>query len=372
MKKQLNRNDVLNPERVLSNLLRDYTEGKLDDGRFLFRASVVAIDTVGGQFESNPANPKHSIKARIITDGYDSYTSDDDLTVFWPMFPFVSYPLKEREHVYVIFEDERKECGLWLTRIPEPADIDSKNFTAGITKYVQRPENQLTEDQAEKIVQDLSGDPTIIEVSPEFQIEENVSFTPRVGDHVVYGSNNTIIVLGRDRPGNKESGNLEDAGTVDIVVGRTTPEDMNQATDKSRIYISSKTDVDTNLSQTGDANVPDAQQIAAIAIKSDQIRVVARNGMKIVVEGGNLTIKASGNAVIDGENVFIGPSTSTEAAVLGNALKTILEGLIDQINTITVTTPAGPSTPPILNAAAFTALKAQLSTILSQTIKVKQ
>lgn len=61
-------------------------------------------------------------------------------------------------------------------------------------------------------------------------------------------------------------------------------------------------------------------------------------------------------------------SASLEATLLGETLKSKLESLIDYITQITVPTGVGPSGVPV-NAAAFTALKAELSQILSQKIK---
>ena len=63
-------------------------------------------------------------------------------------------------------------------------------------------------------------------------------------------------------------------------------------------------------------------------------------------------------------------SATTEPTILGTQLKTTLENLIDTINAITVTcsAPGSPSSIPI-NAAAFTLIKANLSTILSQLNK---
>lgn len=79
----------------------------------------------------------------------------------------------------------------------------------------------------------------------------------------------------------------------------------------------------------------------------------------------------TGKMVIDFITAEIGAG-ATEAMVLGTALKTQLEALCDGIVALTVTcaAPGSPSSPPI-NAATFTAIKAQLTTILSLLVKVK-
>jgi len=65
---------------------------------------------------------------------------------------------------------------------------------------------------------------------------------------------------------------------------------------------------------------------------------------------------------------YSGNGASTEKTVLGETLKAILEAILDAIVAMTVTTGVGPSGPPI-NAATFTAIKGQLTTILSAGVK---
>jgi len=85
-----------------------------------------------------------------------------------------------------------------------------------------------------------------------------ISFDRVPSEKVYQGSNNTWIVLGRDRPGTEVSGygGLGDdgAGAIDIVVGRMGPRpqcgvwvapDFFQ--DAARIHISQKTDIDENF-----------------------------------------------------------------------------------------------------------------------------
>src|SRR6478672_2576590 len=117
MRRLIRQNEILNPDQILSNLINDYVDGELDDKVFLLRASVVEIDTVGGQFETDPPNPKNSIRAQVISQRLNFTTQTEDLPVFYPLFPYLIQPIKEKEHVYVIFEDETYQSGLWLTRI---------------------------------------------------------------------------------------------------------------------------------------------------------------------------------------------------------------------------------------------------------------
>ena len=130
----------------------------------------------------------------------------------------------------------------------------------------------------------------------------------KAADEEVYPSqnpkHNTFIVFGRDRLGPLSGsgyGSLGQpkAGAIDIVVGRLsntdsstlvrkTPnglepesQDANVFADASRIYLSQKCDVDQQfllpLGATGNSVMR-----AAIAIKSDDVRIISRNTFKII------------------------------------------------------------------------------------------
>jgi hypothetical protein len=356
------------PEEVMYSMVQDYVEGVLDTHRFLFRANVVAVDTVGGQFELDPPNPRNSIRARIITSGYNANTLDDDLPIFWPLFPHLQLPVKENEHVYIIFEDEARQHGLWLTRIPQRLDSDSKNYAEGTAPYLQdnANENYATAISIDQRVIGSVTAPTAIQLSPDFVVEDVPQFKPRVGDYVIQGSNNTIIVLGRDRPGAADDTTAQQAGagTIDLVAGRAS-EEMSTDADESRIYISRKTDADTNFGtgQIGGAGASPAQPGPSVAVKSTQIRIVAREGMKIVVVNGDLTI--------EGTNINVGTG-ATEHAVLGDKYKAMMETILQALASHTHPTPAGPSGPSADGAPVWsTARTTTLPTTLSQTVKVK-
>jgi hypothetical protein len=159
------------PEIFLAELMQKYARGEfLEKGAapsVLLRALVVAVDVVGGKLESpdpgsndkvdhklpngqtvslpaqvGPANPKNSIKARILTDAQDQFYSDTTLRVFWPFFPeHVSVPIKPGEHVYVIFEDAGMTHGLWVGKIPGHEGL---NFKPGHETYQALDEARLS------------------------------------------------------------------------------------------------------------------------------------------------------------------------------------------------------------------------------------
>ena len=106
------------------------------------------------------------------------------------------------------------------------------------------------------------------------------------------------IILGRDRPCDLVSGyggmkGAQRANAIDLVVGRKsaanngmgpdsgTPVDNDFAQDAARIYISEMTDVDVNFGlAAGKHGYVKAR--SAIGIKADHVRVIGREGVKIV------------------------------------------------------------------------------------------
>lgn len=194
------------------------------------------------------------------------------------------------------------------------------------------------------------------------QYEAIPRFKKRPGDVALEGSNNTLIVLGTDRTGPvadyveelADDGALSkgevpeatendlagEAGSIDLVTGRgtlsktggtpastnyingggelkkelnkiqTVPEegDPDFKEDRSRILISQRTKVDTNFSLKDyntavyqDPPIKDSEKgDAAIVIKSDKIRIIARSDISFIVtdyedkpgENGKLSFKS--------------------------------------------------------------------------------
>jgi hypothetical protein len=116
---------------------------------------------------------------------------------------------------------------------------------------------------------------------------------------VISNVNNASIVLGRDRPGPKNSGYMGRGGTqcgaIDIVVGRmgntkggpksNIYAQPNFASDSARIHVSQKTDIDKNFGIVP-GNVGLSVARSGIGIKADAVRVFGREGVKIVTGVG--------------------------------------------------------------------------------------
>ena len=134
----------------------------------------------------------------------------------------------------------------------------------------------------------LAGDP-LSEGVPEL--------IPTQTEKVISGGHNTNIVLGRDRPAGRASGyggaGHTQAGTIDIVAGRMGYRARGEINgekawcnpsfekDAARIYLSQKTDVDRNF-QLAAGIVGTHDTKSAVAIKADSIRIIGRQGVKIV------------------------------------------------------------------------------------------
>jgi hypothetical protein len=131
-------------------------------------------------------------------------------------------------------------------------------------------------------------------------------------EKIIEGENNSWIVLGRDRPRSFASGyggrGDTQAGSIDIVVGRMGPEPKSDVivdpvfcdvdkdgsfyhSDAARIYISQKTQIDTNFKivpgNVGTSQLPSGEEAprSAIALKADHVRIVGRETIKIVTKG---------------------------------------------------------------------------------------
>lgn len=165
-------------------------------------------------------------------------------------------------------------------------------------------------------------------------------FKKRPGDVVLEGSNNTLVVLGNDRTGPLEKTKFKDsAGSIDLVVGRgQTSEtfgksvdttsilgiketkasakvikteidktskslssregDPDLVNDRSRILASHRTIPDKNFglesyNQKLEIKDDSSNGDAAIVIKTDKIRLIARSDIEILVTGFKDTLRES-------------------------------------------------------------------------------
>ena len=184
-------------------------------------------------------------------------------------------------------------------------------------------------------------------------------FDSTTSEKVIKNDNNAWIVLGRDRPAGIESGygglGNTGAGAIDIVVGRmagtTSGADSNTTvapnffTDAARIQISQRTNIDENFALVGDMR---SVGVSGVGLKADAVRVVGREGVKIVtgkaknVGGagrageknalGQKIEKVAGIHLIAGNDVEAEP---LEPIVKAYALNDTLQAIVDSIRDLT-------------------------------------
>ena len=175
----------------------------------------------------------------------------------------------------------------------------------------------------------------------------------------VINNNNSFIVLGKDRPANFGSGyggkGHTQAAAIDIVVGRyssiqygvdvipnsrtseTRPIDPDFTYDAARIYISQKSDIDEYFGLAA-GKVGNSKGKSAIALKADGIRIIGREGVKIVSSGTDKNNSQGGDSTATvGVDLIAGNviDAELEPMVLGNKLVSFLNtGVLSNMSEI--------------------------------------
>ena len=168
------------------------------------------------------------------------------------------------------------------------------------------------------------------------------------------GQNNSFIVLGRDRPASRLSGyggsGDTQASMIDLVVGRMGSKPMSEdeqgnvvftdpnfKVDAARIYISQKTDVDENFG-LADGNVGNSKTKSAVGIKADGIRLVAREGIKLVTRTDKINSQGGEVKSVSGIDLIAGnDDKDLQPMAKGNNLAQALSRIvfhIDKLNGI--------------------------------------
>jgi len=160
---------------------------------------------------------------------------------------------------------------------------------------------------------------------------------------------NSWIVLGRDRPASRLSGyggkGSTQCAAIDLVVGRMAYQptefdddgepvyvDPSFKSDAARIYISQKTDVDKNFALTP-GNVGTADTKSAVAVKADQIRVIAREGIKLVTKTDMTNSQGADVKGISGVDIIAGnDDEGLQPMVLGNNLEEGLQRIVHHLD----------------------------------------
>tara|TARA_A100001515_G_scaffold140832_2_gene137006 strand:+ start:1894 stop:2820 length:927 start_codon:yes stop_codon:yes gene_type:complete len=183
-------------------------------------------------------------------------------------------------------------------------------------------------------------------------VEAVPNFNQTEAETVYQGKHNSYIVMGRDRPRDIQSGyggvGVTQCGTIDLVVGlggKTGIEvnEQNQSVytakspelDSARIYISQRTDVDDNFILP-DGKVGNSRNKSAVAVKADAVRLIARDGIKLVT-GTDVYDGANGVRIDiqEGIDLIAGKwEAGLQPLVKGDNLVTALKQLVDLVSDV--------------------------------------
>ena len=165
-------------------------------------------------------------------------------------------------------------------------------------------QNLIKESQKAGVNQGIGQKP-VLEAIPTIEVAQT--------EKIIKGENNSLIILGRDRPSVLKSGyggkGSTQAARIDLIAGlassyrhkdgsRTPPNkntivNLSFASDAARVYISQKSNIDSYM---GLAPGPRDQSIgrSTVALKADTIRMHARGDVKIVT--GRARFEGFGNS----------------------------------------------------------------------------
>tara|TARA_R100000005_G_C5002635_1_gene210344 strand:+ start:1585 stop:2628 length:1044 start_codon:yes stop_codon:yes gene_type:complete len=255
--------------------------------------------------------------------------------------------------------------------LKDTQDKISSNKTVSKAVDYDGYESDEFSDGAQELIRDLKKN--YPGVGGSFQPEPEPKFIETESEHVIKGKNNSYIVMGKDRPGNIFSGygglGNTRSNTIDVVVGRMgflakskrsdgkdAYVDNNFIYDAARIYISQKTNIDTNFGLQSSPGAPtakdDGQEMprAAIGMKADVIRIIGRENIRIVsgfgvgpesdmVNGkknslGGRVFDSGGIDLIANNNTNprgVDMSTDVQPLVKGNNLRECIDDLYQQV-----------------------------------------
>ncbi len=269
--------------------------------------------------------PINSIHCVVIENGRR------DEHVAYPFFSqHLCVPVKPGEQVWLVREGN---LYYWFCRKTGDYSTEDLNYTH-IDRGVNQAATQVSARQAFSDERQIAEFPngitesetdstlgvnldynTIIRESQSYNTQFVPTAVPRLtkkpGDLLLQGSNNTAILLG-DRDGQGEikiiSGRKISSNTVtnarnyeEIDKSKSASSDSinddNQNLSSINLSMSGNVDVDFGINIDG---INQAGQGAGVVIKSDQIRLIARQDIKITVDnsGAGIVIKSNGEIVI--------------------------------------------------------------------------
>jgi len=212
--------------------------------------------------------------------------------------------------------------------------------TSGLSPDLREHMSQTADIANNTGARGIAGD-KIMEPVPEFISTKS--------EHIIANQNNAWIILGRDRPAGRLSGyggrGETQCASVDVVCGRmgseprqTDPEgsrvyaNPDFTLDAARIYMSQKTDIDANFGLAS-GRVGNTATKSGIALKADGIRVIARDGIKLITRTDALNSQGGEIKSVVGVDLIAGnDDTDLQPMVKGNNLVEAFDKLIDHVD----------------------------------------
>jgi hypothetical protein len=216
------------------------------------------------------------------------------------------------------------------------------------------------------------NDPSLSGIAGDGMTEAIPDYIQTSTEEIVKNDSGANIVLGRDRCGSRVSGyggrGDTQCASIDIVVGRMGPEAVKYAEgnqkiwvnpdfkkDAARIYISQKTDVDANFNlasgRIGSATAVGEDEFSivdnvnrqapsdwnpiprsAIALKADGIRLIAREGIKLVTRTDAKNSQGGSIQSVQGVDIIAGNNDEDlQPMVKGDSLAMALDRIIEHM-----------------------------------------
>jgi hypothetical protein len=350
------------PNRILTNSIKQSENTDLQ--YIVCRAIVLDVDTVGGKFNDGKS-PQNSIKAKIIKPSVD--TSDYSETVLWPLNDYIVNPIFPTEQVLCIFETSTLDFGYWINRFP---NID-KSYLTATSSVDTAPQNSSTTaafgvptQEQDLTIDDLTRSRGNLqqEVTKYSKFKKQFKFDKRFQDTIVASKNTARIVLGSDRVDSKDSG-ADESEAIDIVVGvQKENGDPDFINDKSRSYISSKSDnIIEDLGnqedealwyEISDNNAIIARKDILIQSKDGETKIKFNRNGSIDIEGNQKVTIHANNVVVDGTTVIGGASgTNKILTTMGPDIPSLLEQVAIFLDAVTFADFAPSGAPPVSKAA---------------------
>jgi len=179
--------------------------------------------------------------------------------------------------------------------------------------------------------------------------EAHPRYNATPSEKIIEGDNNQFIIMGRDRPrgifsGYGGKGNSH-CGSIDIVAGMSgmmarvvdkrgnlVSTDKSPELDAARIYISQRTEIDKNFNlPAGMVGSPTPR--SGIAIKADGVRIIARDGIKLVTGTDEYNSQGVKIDAISGIDLIAGGiDEDMQPLVKGNNLEIAIREIIELVN----------------------------------------